>query len=227
MSPVEDRIPTPIMNVLVILDQADFFEDGLLIGSWAMLFYQEILGVNYLLRTGDIDFAVIPEVLRTSKRTADLEADLIAEGLEPVMDRMTGLQKFLTDMYEVEFLIHRKGGKEEIKLIKKYNVNAQQMPFLDILFIDPIMIKLDSCTIRIPRPEALFFHKMIIAQRRPEESKKLKDLEQCSLLASQLDQEALASMAHSYKMSRATIKSLRASCAEIDFPPKILIPRLL
>ena len=224
MSSIENSIPAPTMNVLVILDRADFLEDGLLIGSWAMLFYQEMLGIRYFLRTGDIDFAVVPGILRSSKRTADLEAELVTEGLEPVIDRMTGLQKFLTDMYEVEFLVHRKGGKEDIKLIKKYNVNAQQMPFLDILFIDPIMIKLDSCMIRVPRPEALFFHKMIIAQRRSEESKKLKDLEQCSLLASRLDQEVLISMVHSYKMSKATINNLRTSCAEIDFPSEKLIP---
>ena len=223
MTSIENRIPVPVMNVLVILDRTGFFEDGLLIGSWAMLFYEEMFGINYVLRTGDIDFAIIPEALRTSKRTADLEAELIAEGLEPVMDRMTGLQKFLTEMYEVEFLVHRKGGKDDIKLIKKYNVNAQQMPFLDILFVDPIMIRLESCTIKIPKPEALFFHKMIIAQRRTEESKKLKDLEQCSLLASQIDQEVLASMAHNYRMSKATIKNLRTSCTAIDFPLEKLI----
>lgn len=61
-------------------------------------------------------------------------------GLEPVIDRTTGLQRFLLDWYEVDFLIPRTGGRDNIRLIKKYNVNVQPIPYLDILFIDPIIV---------------------------------------------------------------------------------------
>ena len=96
-------LPSEILELLYILNDADFFQDGLLIGSWAMLFYQELLGLKYVLRTGDIDFAFIPKVLKEAK-TFDLEAEFKALGMELIIDRESGLQKFLTDLYEVEFL---------------------------------------------------------------------------------------------------------------------------
>jgi hypothetical protein len=214
-------LPAEILELLHILNKSDFFKDGLLIGSWAMLFYQEVLGIKYVLRTGDIDFAFVPGILREA-RAFDLESEFKALGLEPVTDRETGLQKFLTDLYEVEFLVHRPGGREEVKLVRKYNVNAQAMPFIDILFINPIEIELADCIVCIPMPEALFFHKLIIAQRRPKETKKAKDLEQCALLAGQLDLEILSGMAREYKMAKKTITMVRTSCDAIGFSQDFL-----
>lgn len=220
----DHHLPVEITGVFRVLDRAGFFSDGLLIGSWAMLFYQEALGFRYVLRTGDIDFAIIQGVSKKPELVADLEAQLVEVGLEPVIDRTTGLQKFLLDLYEVEFLIPRTGGRDNIQLIKKYNVNAQPLPFLDILFIDPITVCLPDSTIRIPRPEALFFHKMIIAQRRKKETKKYKDLEQCQLLAEHIDHATLKTLAHGYKLGRSTIKMIRQSCAAIGFAEGTLLP---
>lgn len=209
-------IPAEILKLLSILTKADFFRDGLLIGSWAMHFYQEILGIRYVLRTGDIDFALPPEILRKTKEV-DLEAAFKESGMDSVTDYSSGLQKFLSEMYEIEFLVHRQGGKTEVKDISKYNINALSMPFLDILFIQPISIELPDCQVRIPCPEALFFHKMIIAQRRKDGWKKEKDLEQCATLAERLNYELLANMAQSYKKGPAIVRGLRKSCEEIDF----------
>ncbi|MCK4509988.1 MAG: hypothetical protein KAU27_15675 [Desulfuromonadales bacterium] len=216
-------LPPEILELLNTLNDADFFQDGLLIGSWAMLFYQDVLGVKYVLRTGDIDFALIPGVLKEAK-TFDLEAEFKALGMEPITDRESGLQKFLTDLYEVEFLVHRSGGREDVKLVRKYNVNAQAMPFIDILFIQPIEIELAECRVRVPRPEALFFHKLIIAQRRLKDWKKAKDIEQCALLAEHLDPDCLSEIAGSYKMSKKTLAMVRASCDAIGFSLDFLNP---
>ena len=43
----DHRLPAEITGVLRVLDRSGFFSDGLLIGSWAMLFYQEALGFRY------------------------------------------------------------------------------------------------------------------------------------------------------------------------------------
>jgi len=215
-------LPAEILELLKVLDKADFFNDGLLVGSWAMLFYEEVLGIKYVLRTGDIDFALVPGILKEA-RAIDLEAEFKALGMEPVTDRETGLQKFLTDLYEVEFLVHRPGGREEVKMVRKFNVIAQAMPFIDILFIDPIEVEFAGCLIRIPRPEALFFQKLIVAQRRPQEWKKEKDLEQCGLLAGQLDIKVLEAMAGGYRMSKKTRYMIRESCKAIGFEPSHII----
>jgi hypothetical protein len=67
-----------------------------------------------------------------------------------------------------------------------------------------------------------FVHKLITAQRRPGESKKDKDLEQCSIIAQQLDFGRLKAVVESLKLSKKTQKALRASCEVIDFPPQKL-----
>ncbi len=54
-----------------------------------MLFYQEILGFRYVLRTGDIDFAIVQGVSRKTELVADLETQFVEEGLEPEIDRET------------------------------------------------------------------------------------------------------------------------------------------
>ena len=77
-------------------------------------------------------------------------------------------------------------------------------------------------TVRIPLPEALFLHKLIIAQRRKKESKRIKDLEQCSVLAPHLEPDVLAELAHSYSMSKATVQNIKRSCAAIDIPADFL-----
>jgi hypothetical protein len=209
-------LPSEILELLHLLNEADFFQDGLLIGSWAMLFYQEVLGIKYVLRTGDIDFAFIPTVLKEAK-TFDLEEGFKALGMESIIDRESGLQKFLTNLYEIEFLVHRPGGREGVKLISKYNVNAQAMPFIDILFNQPIEIELAECRVRVPRPEALFFHKLIVAQDRPKEWKREKDLEQCALLAEYIDPDIVSEIARGYKMSKKTLSRVRTSCDAIGF----------
>ena len=111
-----------------------------------------------------------------------------------------------------------------MKLISKYNVNAQAMPFIDILFDQPIEIELAGCRVRVPRPEALFFHKLIIAQDRPKDWKREKDLEQCALLAEYLDLDRVSEIARGYKKSKKTLVKIRASCDAIDFNFDFLNP---
>ena len=50
--------PENVADLLRSLSQADFFSQGLLVGSWVMLLYKEIFKIHYTLRTFDIDFAL-------------------------------------------------------------------------------------------------------------------------------------------------------------------------
>jgi hypothetical protein len=210
------NLPQPVCDALAALNDADFFGDGLLVGSWAMLFYKELFGIEYVLRTDDIDFALRSDAAK-EKAGADLEAALAEKGFDPVIDLLSGLQKFLAGTFEIEFLIHRRGGRDEIVTVSKYNINAQSLPFLDLLFIAPIEVRLADFRVCIPSPESLFLHKLIIAQRRKKESKRVKDLEQCATLASHLDAGKLAELVRHYRMSKETIRNIRKSCATLDF----------
>jgi hypothetical protein len=67
-----------------------------------------------------------------------------------------------------------------------------------------------------------FYRKLIIAQRRKKESKKLKDLEQCSVLAPYLDSGKLKKLAGSYTMSKTIIQNIKRSCDAIGNPAGFL-----
>jgi len=215
------NLPLEVEQVMMVLDGSGFFEDGLLVGSWVMPFYRELYGIEYYLRTDDLDFALEHEVLKKQKST-DIEAALSAEGVNPIMDNLTGLQKFLSGTFGLEFLIHRKGGRDEIVLVSRYNIHAQPLPFLDLLFMASVRVETRRYTIRLPSPESLFLHKLIVAQRRKKESKKLKDLEQCSVLAGHLDPGKVLELVRSYKMSKTTIQNIRKSCDTIGIPVDFL-----
>jgi hypothetical protein len=138
MQPV--NLPPEVEQTLAVLGQAGFFDDGLLVGSWAMPFYRELYGIEYFLRTDDVDFALGSEVLKKPKGT-NIEEALMAEGTSSIMDKLTGLQKFLSGAFGIEFLIHRKGGMDEIVSFERYNIHAQPLPFLDLLFVSPVTIQ--------------------------------------------------------------------------------------
>jgi len=213
--------PTEIKELLQALYSVGFFDDSLLIGSWVMPLYQEAFGISYVLRTMDIDFAVTL-VLSDRDRKIDLEKVITDLGYLPVV-MQSGICKFTRENFTVEFVAHRKGGRDaEVVSIKKWNITASPLPFVDLLLSFPFTADFGNFKIRVPLPEAFFVQKLITAQRRQDESKKDKDLEQCSILARQLDSERLEAIVRSLKFSKKTQKALKASCEVIDFPPQKL-----
>ena len=63
-------------------------------------------------------------------------------------------------------------------------------------------------------------HKLIIAQRRTgrdNESKKKKDLQQCSALAEVVRNEEIQHIIEQYRLSKVVRKAILESCAAINF----------
>lgn len=46
--PNNPELPAEILELLAILNRVNFFADGLLVGSWAVLFYQDVPQAEYL-----------------------------------------------------------------------------------------------------------------------------------------------------------------------------------
>ena len=61
-----------VLQLLQALDAISFFEQSMLVGSWVMPLFQEAFGIEYQLRTMDIDFA-IKFATKDKGREADLE----------------------------------------------------------------------------------------------------------------------------------------------------------
>jgi hypothetical protein len=213
--------PTEVLELFQALHDAGFFEEAMLVGSWAMPLYQDAFGMPYALRTLDIDFAVRLAASESAKKT-DLEDIITALGYVPVM-MQSGIRKFTRENFTVEFVAHRKGGRDdEVVAIRKWNITAAPLPFLNILLDFPFIADFGDFRVRAPIPEAYFVQKLLTAQRRPGESKRDKDLEQCSVISGRIDPDRLATVVGALKLGAKSRKALLASCEAINFPPQKL-----
>jgi len=213
--------PQPVSDLLGILSSVGFFDESMLIGSWVMPLYHEFFDISYVLRTMDIDFAV--QLLQKGKlRKADLQDIIVSQGFTPFFTQ-SGIQKFSREGFTIEFIAHRRGGRDEDSiLIRTWNITAVPLPFINILIDFPFVADCPGYSIRAPIPEAFFLHKLITAARRLEESKRSKDLEQCAVIAPKLDQSRLDNVCSSVKLGSRTWKAVKSSCEAIDFPPQKL-----
>jgi hypothetical protein len=182
-----------------------------------MPIYQELYNKRYTLKTGDIDFAVSVAHGRTKIRS-DLNILIQQIGFTDFITG-EGLQKFTAGGFEVEFVVHRKGGSKKNSLpIHEWNISAQPLPFLNILIDNSDTAKLHDFIIRYPVAEAFFLHKTIISQKRNKKAKKEKDLEQCRILTDILEDSRLQAIFNTYRLSSQTKRYIRTSCETIGFP---------
>ena len=114
--------------------------------------------------------------------------------------------------------MHRKGGSSPPAVnIPAWQITAQPLPFIDILFLRPVTVSVDGHTLKIPSPEAIMVHKLIIAQRRTgreKELKKEKDLQQCSSLAEIVRVGEVQRILQERRMSKDVRKEIVKSCEE-------------
>jgi len=185
-----------------------------------MLIYSEHFTLSYGLATNDIDFAVDNAVKVPATGGETIPQILERLGYTAVQD-YSGIETFLQGTFEVEFITHRRGGNAQPALvIPPWKVSAQPLPFIDLLFIRPVTVSIEDFTARIPSPEALMLHKLIIAQRRTGQDrdfKKEKDLQQCSVLTEVVRSEEILKITEEYRLSKGARKSILESCAAIGF----------
>jgi hypothetical protein len=213
----ESPFPANIHGLLHSLSSVGFFERSLVIGSWVMPIYKELYSVNYALRTLDVDFAVHVAHIRKQMR-ADLEQLITGLGFTDYI-AAEGIQKFTGGGYEVEFIAQRPGGRTMSTLpVREWNVNALPLPFISILIDFSETVELDGFTIRFPIPEAFFLHKLIIAQKRQSNAKRIKDLDQCAILTAALNGDLLHQVVQAQRLSKETLRCISASCTAIEFP---------
>jgi len=58
----------------------------------------------------------------------------------------------------------------EVVAIRKWNITASPLPFIDLLLSFPFTADFGDFKVRAPLPEAFFVHKLIAAERRLGES---------------------------------------------------------
>ena len=217
--PAKIPLPDHIRELFIELCSVGFFKESVIIGTWAITFYRAIYNIIPQAYTSDIDFAVRIALKKKTVLNVDLEE--VFRRLGYTSNLVTGgLQRFFRLGYDVEFIVHDRRLKKEpdVVNIPEWNINAQPLPFIRLLLENTQKIYTENYYVRIPIPEAFFFHKLIIAQRRQREEKRRKDLGQCKSLSRVLDEKRLQLIAKSEKLSSKTKKLIQKSCEIIDFP---------
>jgi hypothetical protein len=164
--------------VLKVFAENGLFEEGVeLIGSWCFQLYEKRLGAKgFPLKTQDIDF-LIPNPFR-GKDHAGFISKLEELGFKPDFKSDGSLYLWNADV-KIEFITPEKGrGADGSIRIKKLGINAIPLRFVSLLLDNPIVVIDKGIKIRLPNPANFCLHKLIIASRRRDIDKGLKDLQQ-------------------------------------------------
>jgi hypothetical protein len=165
------------LALLRTLKQEGVLDRLVLVGSWCTLLYQEYFNQNShvpALRTRDIEFLVpIPPKF---PRKIDLPERLKGLGFVVDYKGSDGFIQLLHPELILEFLAPSRGRERQKPYpVPDLGVNAQSLRFMDVLAENPIALKLEGISVKVPHPAHFALHKLLIAGRRKNPEKAPKD----------------------------------------------------
>lgn len=167
------------LEVLRRFHNSKLLSEVILIGSWCVVFYEGYFSrpndfKKIALITRDMDFLIDrPAAVKVRVDIPDLLKDL---GFITTFKRPHGYIKLDHPELILEFLTPERGrGRETPYPLPSLGVNATALRFLDLLTQNTIQVKLDHGSVKLPHPANFALHKLIIAPRRPQKEKTMKD----------------------------------------------------
>ncbi|MFH0908194.1 MAG: GSU2403 family nucleotidyltransferase fold protein [bacterium] len=159
------------------LKQEGALDRLVLVGSWCTLLYQEYFDQNShvpALRTRDIEFLVpIPPKFPRKIDLPELLKDL---GFVIDYKGSDGFIQLLHPELILEFLAPSRGRERQAPYpVPDLGINAQPLRFMDVLAENPIVLKLEGISVKVPHPAHFALHKLLIAGRRKHPEKAPKD----------------------------------------------------
>jgi hypothetical protein len=174
----ETDLTEPLQSILWTLTKNKLWDSGLeIIGTWCFLLYQKYLPVEkYPLKTEDLDILV---PLPYKGRPFGLSSYLTGLGFSQNF-KADGSTYFSGHRMKVEFIAREKGsGRRPARFIEEIAVTPQLLRFVDILFAEPVVLKVArGIKAKVPSPAAFTLHKLIIATRFKRREKREKDIRQ-------------------------------------------------
>jgi len=199
------RADTRTYAVLASIANHGLFRAGaVLVGSHAYAALQNELGAHGgALLTEDVDIARGGSPLAIAPGRAEDFAEVLAEstvplhpvpGLDP-RSPATSYKVAGRDRFRVDLLTPTGGHEVTTRAIPELNARATALPYLGYLLDEPIdavvLAREGVVPVRVPRPEALAWHKMLASQlRRSTSEKKGKDALQAAVLFAVLAEQA-------------------------------------
>jgi hypothetical protein len=168
----------PLLAIFRGMTEQKLWDAGFeIIGSWCFLLYQKHLPMEkYPLKTEDLDI-LVPRPFKG--RAFNLSGFLQRLGFSQHFNP-DGSMFFTGNRMKVEFVSReRRNGTLPPRHIKEIALTPQELRFLDILFADPIILKLGrGIRAKVPSPSAFLLHKLFIAARPERRIKREKDIRQ-------------------------------------------------
>ena len=187
-----------VRKIFKVFSDNGLFDEGVqLIGSWCFKLYQDHLGVpKYPLLTQDIDF-LIPYPFH-GRNHEDFINQLVELGFN--CDHHSDGSLYLWSAeFKIEFLTPEKGrGVSRPVRIKELGFPVVALRFISLLLDNPIKIKEGNIQILVPNPANYCLHKLMIAGRRKNVSKGLKDLQQAIYTSVIVEEKALVKLFNSF-----------------------------
>jgi len=185
---MSDNFKIGLFKSLALLK--DYLSEILVVGGWVpYLYYQYYLKDKNIqpLLTKDIDIA-LPKILPVKNKAI---ADILKEA--GFKENFTSLDELPAIAFygnieghdvEIEFITDLKGSRDDKNKNIQKGLIAQPLRYISVLTENPLLIEIDDfllednnfLKIRIPKPGAFIFHKILTFRRRKEKAKKAKDL---------------------------------------------------
>lgn len=200
------------------MSKSGILDNVLLIGSWCAYFYKQYFSkveYNPVIKTRDIDFLV--NVRPKFPRSVDLEELLKPIGFELEFFGQ-GYMKLESEELAIEFLVPEIGRPRDAPLpLPAIGLNAQPLRHLDMLWRNPIKIKLSEVVISLPHPVDYLLQKLIIAGRRKKSDRAEKDRQSAAaVLDAIIDNDELPELHKAMKcLSKKELKTITAELQQI------------
>lgn len=162
-----NRSPKELFKVLEILKSVGIENNVVLIGSWAEMFYEEILdGYEANIRTTDVDFLY----LNVNKPTEKINFTEVmkSHGFGFEEDYFSGKTKYYNTELEIEFLSKKTRDNRQVVEVKGLGVGVECIGGLEIIdhnYMTHKSIRY-GLTVNLPTPAVYCIHKILINDSR-------------------------------------------------------------
>ena len=158
-------------EILKVLNEEGLLSKIILVGSWCLLFYQNIFdNLEYTLRTFDVDFYV-PDIKSFREKSGVIKA-FKAINYDIIHDSLTYKSTFLSpDGLELEFITGLKRNYLSLVRLGNTEIYAETLPYVDIFTHSFIEMNFEGMTIKVASPISYVFQKLLIHKDRKLDKK--------------------------------------------------------
>lgn len=161
-----------LKELLRALDKEDILSNVVLIGSWSLLFYEQIFtDFVPIIRTTDIDFYVPNS--KAIKEKDNVINSLKEMNYDIIFDTLSHKSTFVSpDGFEVEFITKlNRSGLACVKL-GDTGIYAESLSYVDIFSINYIEVTCDGIALKVASPASYVLQKLLINDRRKDKQEK-------------------------------------------------------